>query len=121
MSFQNEIWLALRNDGILGDGSPGNPYEVNTPTRFATVMRSIVANTLIRLLPGVFRTRGTYGNGYSMDPIADGWSPKPGQKIIGAGVFASTLQFVWDLAPSSNPLDTYAAGQRHSMIATPLA
>lgn len=62
MSFQNEVWLAIRNDGDgIGSGTPSDPYAVNTPATFAAKMNSLPENTLICLLPGIFRTRGTAG------------------------------------------------------------
>ena len=120
MSFQNETWLAIRTDVAdgMGTGTPSDPFAANTPSSFADIMRDGVgANTLIRLGPGVFRTRGTGGNGYEMDPLLHAWSPKSGQRIIGAGMFSTTLQFVWDLDPTVNLNQVYNPGQRHFMIA----
>jgi hypothetical protein len=119
MSFNNEIWLAIRTnvaDGA-GDGTPGNPFAANTAESFANIMRNplkIPANALIRLGPGVFRTRGRGGNGYVMDD-SKLWRPRSGQKISGSGMFSTTLMFDFDLPlgiirPQNQP------GQRHFMI-----
>jgi hypothetical protein len=105
MSFANEIWLAIRTDvadgtastapGSAPAGSPGNPWAANTPESFANLMREQVpANSLVRLGPGVFRTRGVPGNGFEEGavPLSKIWRPKSGQKIIGSGTFSTTLQ-----------------------------
>src|SRR5262245_46879852 len=125
MSFTNEIWLAIRNDVSDGGwsqsppapppGSPGNPYAVNTPESFGNVMRlNVPSNRLVRLGPGIFHTRGGGGNGVPPLSLPNRlWRALPGQKIIGAGMFATTLRFLWDdwnVAPTGNP------GQRHNMI-----
>lgn len=112
-SFSNEIWLAIRTDVAdgLGTGTPSDPYAANTSESFAAIMNDpakIGPNSLIRLGPGVFRTRGTAGNGFAMQ--SGRWSPQEGQRITGAGMFATTLIFDWDQVLTGSP------GQRHPMI-----
>lgn len=34
----NEIWLAIRTDGVTGDGSRENPFNASTATRFDNIM-----------------------------------------------------------------------------------
>lgn len=119
MSFLNEIWLGIRTDKAdgLGNGTPGDPYAVNTPESFGTIMFNefgqTPANRLVRLGPGIFYTRGGGGNGVAPAPfVPQGklWRARPGQKIVGADIFATTLRFLWDLAPTGHP------GQRHNMV-----
>jgi hypothetical protein len=119
MSFTNEIWLAIRSDVADegGDGTPSSPYAVNTPEGFANVLsdpaKAFKQNSIIRLGPGLFRTRGGGGNGLVSADSTDFWTARSGQKIVGSGMFSTTLQFVWDLAPTGHP------GQRHFMIQNP--
>lgn len=116
-----EIWLAIRADGDstnpdipFGDGSKENPFAANTPESFGHIMRNFgLADTIVHLGPGIFRTRGTNGEGYVTDDGNKLWSPRSGQRIIGAGMFSTTLQFVWDLSTIGHP------GQRHYMIRSP--
>src|SRR5689334_7987799 len=124
MSVINEIWLAIRNDVADGGadpsppappaGSPGNPYAANTPESFGNIMRVNVGNNrLVRLGPGIFQTRGGGGPGVAGVALSKLWSAFTGQRIVGAGMFAMTLRFVWDttnVAPTGNP------GQSHTMI-----
>jgi hypothetical protein len=116
MSYQDEIWLAIRPaeaDGS-GSGTPSDPFAVNTPSGFASVMRNpakVPFDAIVRLMPGIYRTRGTVGNGYDSTNIEPFWQPRTGQKILGSGMHLTTLKFEWDLQdPKPQP------GQRHNMI-----
>ena len=117
MGFANEIWLAIRPTAVdgSGDGSPTNPYAVNTPDSFASVMndplKAAVPNVLIRLAPGVFRTRGFNGNGLIL-PASKRWAPLPGQRLIGAGMYSTTLRYVSDAVSIGDP------GQQPVMISS---
>src|SRR3569833_4771026 len=119
MPITNEIWLAIVSgaaDGS-GTGSPSDPYVGNTPNSFATIYDSLPAVSIIRRMPGLFRTWGTLGNGYSglTQPV---FTPMSGQRVTGAGIFATTIQFLWDTSAFSLPaanLD-YAPGQRHAVV-----
>lgn len=116
MSFINEIWLAIRTgmpDGG-GTGSPSDPYAANTPESFGNILRlNAPSNRIIRMGPGIFQTRGGGGNGVADVDPGKFFRVRPGQKLIGAGIFATTLRFVWDdgnVAPTGTP------GQRHNML-----
>jgi hypothetical protein len=123
MSFQNEIWFAIAhaadNDGT---GTPADPFIVHTPETFANRMRlSTGTSKLVRLGPGIFRTRGVPQTSYfPIDPLKI-WRPQSGQKIIGSGIFATTLQLVWDWDIPTTWVDDeppqYHAGQRAAIIA----
>jgi hypothetical protein len=116
LPLRQEVWLAIRTDSDgIGDGSRENPFSANTPTSFAAAMNQCGANTTVHLGPGIFRTRGTNGNGYSDLLPSQRWVPQAGQKIVGSGMFATTLMFVWDLDPALGD----APGQRHYMISSP--
>jgi hypothetical protein len=80
----------------FGDGTRESPFAVNTPDSFAYIMREKVGeNTAIRMGPGIYHTRGMGGDGYVMAPKKL-WRPKPGQRIIGSGMFTTTLRFTFD-------------------------
>ena len=88
MSTPAEVWLALRQDGAVGDGSAANPFDASSPTLFDTLMRSFQTSTrVIHLGPGIFQTRG-YNEWYPSSPL--GWSALISQRIIGAGMFQTT-------------------------------
>ena len=96
---QKEVWLAIRTDGDsaidkpFGEGTRENPFAVNTPESFAYIMReNVLEKATVHLGPGIFHTRGMGGNGYAMVPEKL-WTPKSGQKIIGSGMFTTTLRF----------------------------
>ena len=91
--FGPEYWLAIRQDGALGKGTPTDPLDVSSPTLFASVMNSLPANSTIRLGPGIFQTFGFIPVG------AGNWQPKSGQRIIGAGRSATTLKVVGAISP----------------------
>src|SRR5712664_3981257 len=93
-----EVWLALRADGAANipstptSGTAADPYDASSPTLFSDRMNSFQPNTIIHLCPGVFQTFG-YVSVTCPGP-ANTWQPKSGQKIIGAGMFATTLKVV---------------------------
>lgn len=123
MSFTSEKWLVIGSIDGSGDGSPNDPFVTNTPETFANLLRlnsSVPSNTLARLGPGIFRTRGVPGNGFDPQaPKADKiFFVKPGQRILGAGMFSTTLQLVWDFAPPDQQY-VYKPGQKVSMILRP--
>ncbi len=95
---KTEVWLALRADGAANipstptSGTAADPYDASSPTLFADRMNSFQKNTkIIHLGPGVFQTFGYVSTGL---PVPNSWQPVSGQKIIGAGMFATTLKVV---------------------------
>src|SRR5712692_4700295 len=91
----SEVWLAMRADGQRGSGTVTDPYDASSPTLFSTLMNSFPPRTVIHLGPGVFQT---FGFAPAFPPPApqppSPWQPKSGQKIIGAGMYATTLKVV---------------------------
>src|SRR5437868_6005974 len=89
-----EVWLSLREDGALGDGSAANSYDASSPTLFRDRMKSFYNYTkVIHLGPGIFQTpaydRDKYFN--DLDHI---WIPNSGWRIEGAGMFLTTIKVV---------------------------
>jgi hypothetical protein len=92
---RREIWICLRTDGgsqlIFGSGTEDDPYDGSSYSKFDEVMSTrIPKNATIRIGPGTFETRGGGGNGHT----ATGWVPKPAWRIIGSGMFVTTLKLV---------------------------
>jgi hypothetical protein len=82
-----EVWLALRADGALGQGTAANPYDASSPTLFGDRMFSFQEKTTIHLGPGIFQVP-------AITSVNGAWKPKSGQRIIGAGTFLTTLKVV---------------------------
>jgi hypothetical protein len=90
-----EIWICRRTDGatqeLFGSGTVDDPYDGSTHLKFDRVMREkIPQKSLIRLGPGGFETQGGNGNGH----LFVGFEPKPGWRIVGSGMFQTTLKLV---------------------------
>lgn len=127
MGVKSEIWLAIRSDisDGTGSGTPSDPFAVNTPSSFGTIMRDQAANMrIIRLLPGVYQTWGqNKGNGYDLSgiiPAVPTFVMRNGQKIVGSGCFSTVIRFVWKTSDFNiaDPIATYDPGQRHQMMAS---
>jgi len=98
MSFpdetKREVWLALRQDGAYGDGSAANPYDASSPTLFKDRMRSFQKNTrIIHIGPGIFQVPAFDPATAETNPTAV-WQIQSGWRIIGAGMFITTLKVV---------------------------
>jgi hypothetical protein len=90
-----EIWICRRKDGgtqaIFGSGTLDDPYDGSTSVKFDTVMREKIPKySLIRFGAGEFETEGGAGNGHAFA----GFQPKAGWRMIGAGMFQTTLKLV---------------------------
>lgn len=84
-----EYWVALRADGERGTGKIDDPFDASSPALFSSVMENFGTRTTIHLGPGIFQTFG-----YNFLYASDGWQVKSGQRIIGAGMNATTLKVV---------------------------
>lgn len=121
-SQEAEVWIAIRvdqlipkADGTAGSGTQADPYDGSTPDRFDAAMRAAPANARIHIGPGSFPTRGGTAGDFVL-PGLIGWTPKPGQKIQGSGIFTtSILLYPWD---QTLPLASLIA--KHYIIATPV-
>ena len=84
-------WLASKPTG-----SVSNPVAINCAKvvlGFDEAMRNLPEDAVIHLGAGVFETKGYSQNGDSA------WQPKAGQKILGSGMAATTLQLVHARVP----------------------
>jgi hypothetical protein len=77
-------------------GTVNNPYNGSDANRFDSVMNSLPTNCLAHLLAGKYQTAG-------------GWMPRAGQRILGAGMYQTTIQFPDYLVKSWSGL----GGTRH--------
>jgi hypothetical protein len=85
---KNTIYLAIRNDGKVGTGTVGNPYNADTPQLFDSYISGAAAGNTIYLGSGVFQTHGyrqaTVGGSY----VKTGW------KVIGQGIDKTIIKLV---------------------------
>lgn len=89
---RREAYITIRNDGVIGSGTPDDPYNGSTPDLLDDLLNDvekIAANMTIRFGPGIFRTRGGHGSSHA---INIGWLPQSGQKFIGSGMYQTVLQ-----------------------------
>ncbi len=85
---QRTVYLGIRTDGAPGRGTPDDPFNASTASRFDLLMQHIAANTLIVFKPGIYFTWG-----------GDGFSLKPGWHIQGAGMGRTTIKLLGHHAP----------------------
>jgi hypothetical protein len=78
-----ELFFAIRADEADGDGSAENSFRANTADDLDPRLFAQPPNVLIRFGPGLFRTRGNKA-----------WRVKNSQKIVGAGMFNTTLRLL---------------------------
>lgn len=71
----NNVYVAVRTDGLPGSGTSADPFNGSTQAKFDTLMQGFAANTQINLLAGTYMTNGS-----------DSFSLKAGWKIVGAGM-----------------------------------
>jgi F5/8 type C domain/NedA-like, galactose-binding domain len=75
-----QVWIAVRSDGLPGSGTQSDPYDGSTQPKFDALMSQFPTNTAIHLGAGTFQTHG----GMS-------WQPKDGWQILGAGIDITTI------------------------------
>ncbi len=81
---KSDVWFAIRKDGAVGSGSKEDPFDGSTAAHFDAAMADedlVGENTTIHLGPGEFKTAG-----------GTAWQPRSGQRIVGAGINATTLK-----------------------------
>jgi hypothetical protein len=72
---QQQVWIAVRTDGVAGSGTQADPYDGSTQAKFDAVMTAIPEYTAIHLGTGTFETHGALA-----------WRPKNNWTISGAGM-----------------------------------
>ncbi len=84
-----EVWIAHAAPSALsGSGSISDPYLVSNAIDLDNLLASFGPGTTIHLAPGTYTTQG-HSNG-----LTTGWTPRRGQRIVGAGVDLTVLQLV---------------------------
>jgi polygalacturonase len=89
-----EFWIAVRADGLSGNGTLRDPYDGSTSTRFDAVMAAIPSGATIHIMEGTFLTHGivpksgwrlylTEKTTLRLDVLA--WIPGQKWAILGAG------------------------------------
>ncbi len=89
-NWQSEYWIAYRTDAQNGDGSLGNPYNGNGADNFDSNLSSIIANSVIHILPGSYQTRGSKW----LSVATKGFAFHNGWKIQGSGVDNTIIQLI---------------------------
>jgi hypothetical protein len=83
-----------------GAGTQADPYQVNTPEQFSTLMQLLPPNLVITFLPGTYYTYGFSAGDYAIDtctPVQNppkGWMPKVNWTIEGAGIDKTNITLV---------------------------
>jgi hypothetical protein len=117
-SVRRVVFIAIRNDDVIGSGTLENPYNGSNDTRLDGILRDlskIPENMTIRFGPGTFRTKG---NG--VNPKEFGFSVRSGQRFIGAGMYQTTIQLV-KTAIGTNVGQPYATGEVFTNPGVPVA
>ena len=84
--FSADIYLAVRTDGVGGSGTPADPYDASTATKFDALLYQFTSNTNFHYAIGTYQTTGWK---FSQTQTAN-----PGCKHFGAGVDKTILQLV---------------------------
>jgi hypothetical protein len=103
---QQEIWIAIRTDGLPGTGTQADPFDGSAPEKFDAVLASYrsVFNLGVHLMgAGPFRTDTRHT-----------WNIRPGWVISGDGMYSTTLQVVGSLA--GMPFGVYAISSDPNMV-----
>jgi len=76
-----EIFIAIRSDGAAGTGTLDDPFD--------GIMKRLSdsGGQTVHLGPGVFLTEGS---------TKGSWRPRYGQRIVGSGLYATTLRLQSD-------------------------
>lgn len=115
------VYIAIRADGKVGTGSKLDPFDASSPEKFDAIMRSVPANTTIRLGRGTFLTNGFQD--YSL--ARKGFNLKKGWRIVGAGRETTIVKLMslTDRPPDSKPYSGavfdggYATDTSNSLVA----
>src|SRR5205809_7611016 len=94
-----EIYIALRNDALDGDGTVGNPFDGGTDLKLDGILFNNIktpVNTTLRFGPGVFRTKGMGG-------LQSNAVLRSGQRWIGSGMYSTTLELVKAAPATGSP------------------
>jgi hypothetical protein len=95
----NEVWIAIRTDGLPGLGTQADPYNGSTAAKFDALMTSFqyIPNLGIHLVgPGPFRTYAGHT-----------WFVHSGWVISGDGMNSTTIQMVGSAAGLHYDVDVF--------------
>jgi hypothetical protein len=94
------IFVAYRNDGKPGTGSPSDPFDGSAAEKFDTILRtrseSAVHKLIVCIGPGTFQTEGDHdyvlGKGHLDKSHPAGFTVNDGWRVHGTGVDRTTLR-----------------------------
>src|SRR2546423_664396 len=84
------IWIAVRTDGLPGSGTQADPYDGSTPEKLDTILHNyyFTPNLGVHLMgTGPFRTY-----------VDHAWHVQPGWVISGDGMAVTTIKMVGSVA-----------------------
>ncbi|MFZ3375483.1 MAG: right-handed parallel beta-helix repeat-containing protein [Chthoniobacterales bacterium] len=85
-----EVWIAVRTDGVAGSGTESDPYDGSTMDKFDAIMgdnSKTAPYTTIHLGPGTFRTS-----------VTKPWWVRSVWVIAGAGMYDTTVQLAGNVS-----------------------
>jgi hypothetical protein len=96
-----DIWIAVRTDGLPGSGTQADPFDGSTPEKLDTILHNYywTFNLGVHLMgAGPFRT---YANHI--------WHVRPGWVISGDGMDRTTIQMVGNVAGMRDDVDVFTS------------
>ncbi len=85
-----DIWIAVRTDGLPGSGTRADPFDGSTPEKLDTILLGFywTYNLGVHLMgTGPFRTNANHT-----------WHVRPGWVVSGDGMDVTTIQMVGNVA-----------------------
>jgi hypothetical protein len=97
---KTQIYIAIRTDGAIGEGTLESPYDGSTPDKLWTLFLTLQTNENTRFIfgPGIF---STWGGQSSANYEEKFWFVRNGQEFIGSGMNQTTFRLVV-LSPNEN-------------------
>ena len=94
-----DIWIAVRTDGLPGSGTQDDPYNGSTPEQFDTILHNYywTYDLGVHLMgAGPFRTDASHN-----------WHVRPGWVISGDGMNVTTIKLVGNVAGMRDDVDVF--------------
>lgn len=92
-----EVWIAVRTDGLAGSGTLADPFDGSTPEKFDAVMNNFywTPNLAVHLSgAGPFRTYFDHN-----------WAVRPGWVLSGDGMDTTTIQVIGNVTGYHNAIE----------------
>jgi hypothetical protein len=93
----NNVWIAVRTDGLPGSGTVADPYDGSTEAKLDPILRGLANGTVVHFGPGTFLSKAFQDGSSSV-----GFSVKPGCRYIGAGRDLTTFRITSVIATNTH-------------------